>query len=271
LNRRSEGRSRLERRDEREARRVGGGNAPRATRARPTKAGPTKTGLLGGLSTGMLAGIAGAILIAVILIYAVLQVNNTGDSTPGWVKAQLDSSTDIAGTYVAPHPGFDNVWDSDTNPGNTDDRQHVAPGTVFPICTQAQTDAKEFGNAQANTICYNSNPPTSGPHSSTPQGFSNLENPAPKENIVHSMEHGGVYIWYNTDDQDAIKLIKDLVNDNTDRRRFVGSTIYTGMEDETIAITSWTRIDKFPVSDLTKDRLQDFIDDNHKRFNPEGF
>ena len=63
------------------------------------------------------------------------------------------------------------------------------------------------------------------------------------------MEHGGVYIWYNTDDPDAIKLIKDLVNDNTDRRRFVGSTIYTGMESDTIAITSWSRLDKFPVSE----------------------
>jgi hypothetical protein len=226
--------------------------------------------LLGGLSTGMIAGILGAIAIGAILIYAVLQLNNTGDSTPDWVKAQLDSSTDIAGTYVAPHPGFDGVWDSDTN-RNTDDRQHVAPGTVFPICTQAQMDAKEFADPDARTICYNSNPPTSGPHSSTPQGFTNLENPAPKENIIHSMEHGGVYIWYNTSNQDAIKLIKDLVKDNTDRRRFVGSTIYTGMESDTIAITSWTRIDKFPVSELTTDRLQDFIDDNHKRFNPEGF
>jgi hypothetical protein len=85
------------------------------------------------------------------------------------------------------------------------------------------------------------------------------------------MEHGGVYIWYNTSDQAAIDLIKDVVNDNTDRRRFVGSTIYTEMEEETIAITSWTRLDKFPVSELTKERLQHFIDENHKRFNPEGF
>jgi hypothetical protein len=51
----------------------------------------------------------------------------------------------------------------------------------------------------------------------------------------------------------------------------VGSTIYTGMEDETIAITSWTRIDKFPVSELTEERLKNFINENHKRFNPEGF
>jgi hypothetical protein len=138
---------------------------------------------------------------------------------------------------------------------------------VIPSCTQEQIDA---GNV-SDPLCYTSNPPTSGPHSSTPQGFTNLENPAPKENIVHSMEHGGVFVWYNTTDQDAIDLVKRVVQENDDRRRFVGSTIYTGMEDETIAITSWTRLDKFPVSELTEERLQEFIDANHKRFNPEGF
>ena len=120
-------------------------------------------------------------------------------------------------------------------------------------------------------MCYTSNPPTSGPHSSTPAQFTNLENPARKEDVVHSMEHGGVYIWYNTSDQDAINLLKGVVNDNRDRRRFVGSTIYADMEPETIAITSWTRLDKFPVAELDKKRLQDFIDANHKRYNPEGF
>jgi hypothetical protein len=43
------------------------------------------------------------------------------------------------------------------------------------------------------------------------------------------------------------------------------------MEPETVAITSWTRIDKFPVSELTRERLQEFVDDHNKRFNPEGF
>jgi hypothetical protein len=262
------GRSRLERRDEREARRVG--STPRARRERPSRPVQTKKGLLSGLSTGMIAGVIGAIVIAAVVIYAVLQINNTGDGQPGWLKAELDDSTSIPGTYVPPHPGFDGVFDSATNI-NTDDRQHVAPGTVFPICTQEQLDNNQLSDPDKQTICYNSNPPTSGPHSSTPQGFGNLQNPAPKENIVHSMEHGGVFIWYNTDDQAAIDLIKSVVDDNRDRDRFVGSTIYTGMEDDTIAITSWTRIDKFPVSELTKDRLQKFINANHKRFNPEGF
>jgi hypothetical protein len=46
---------------------------------------------------------------------------------------------------------------------------------------------------------------------------------------------------------------------------------YSGMEADTIAITAWTRLDKFAVSDLTEERVQEFIDANHKRFNPEGF
>jgi hypothetical protein len=43
------------------------------------------------------------------------------------------------------------------------------------------------------------------------------------------------------------------------------------MEPNTIAFTAWTRLDKFPVSELTRERLQDFVDAHHKRFNPEGF
>jgi hypothetical protein len=46
---------------------------------------------------------------------------------------------------------------------------------------------------------------------------------------------------------------------------------YSGMEPDTVAVTAWTRLDKFPVGELTEDRIQDFIDAHHKRFNPEGF
>jgi hypothetical protein len=208
----------------------------------------------------ILAGI-GAVGIVALIVYAVIQTTNVDSGPPDWQLAQADDDPTIPGVYYAPHPG------PDGEPLTTDDRLHYAPGTVIPFCTDEQTAS---GNI-SDPLCYTSNPPTSGPHSSTPQGFTNLENPAPKENIVHSMEHGGVYIWYNTTDQAAIDLIKSVVDENTDRRRFVGSTIYNDMEDETIAITSWTRLDKFPVSELTSERLQEFIDANHKRFNPEGF
>ena len=44
---------------------------------------------------------------------------------------------------------------------------------------------------------------------------------------------------------------------------------YPDMEDETIALTTWTRIDKFPVSEYSRDRLEEFEDELNCRFNPE--
>jgi hypothetical protein len=249
--------SRLERRSEREAR-DRANTSPRARRQRRERQsggggkGPPATAI---------AAVAGGLFIVAIIVYAVIQTGNTGEGVPDWREAELNDDPNIPGVYYAPHPGFDN------QPDTGDERRHFNPGQDVPICTEAQIEAGQVGDP----LCYTSNPPTSGPHSTTPQGFTNLENPAPKENIIHSMEHGGVYIWYHTSDQAAIDLVQDVVNENTDRRRFVGSTIYTGMEDEMIAITSWTRLDKFPVSELTRERLQQFIDENHKRFNPEGF
>ena len=60
-----------------------------------------------------------------------------------------------------------------------------------------------------------------------------LDNPAPKENLIHNMEHGGVVIWYNTDNADAIKELASIANDNIDRRRFVVMSKYTGMDPDT--------------------------------------
>jgi len=252
--------SRLQRREERAARLPSG--APRPRRERPPRPSSRAGGLLGGIPVTAVAAAVGAFVLIAGLVYAVTQADNpTETSVEKAQDAQLDDDPNIPGTYIPPHPG------ADGQAGTRDDRSHMPAGTSIPICTQAQLDAKNY----SNPLCYHSNPPTSGPHSETPAQFRNLQNPARKEDVLHSMEHGGVFIWYNTSDQAAIDLIKSVVDDNVDRRRFVGSTVYTEMEPETIAITSWTRLDKFPVSELTKERLQRFINENHKRFNPEGF
>jgi hypothetical protein len=227
--------------------------------------------------TTILIGI-GVIGIAALLVYAVIQAGADPGASPGEKAdaAELDDDPSLPGVYYPPHPGADGILNS---PAQPDDRLHQAPNTIIPICTQEQLDSGAISDPSYGPagVCYTSNPPTSGPHSSTPQGFTNLENPegpessVRKENLVHSMEHGGVIIWYNTTDQAAIDLIKSVVNENTDRRRFVASVNYGSMEAETIAITAWTRLDKFPVSELTEVRLQEFIDAHHKRFNPEGF
>jgi len=224
--------------------------------------------------TTILIGI-GVMGIVALLVYAVIQAGADPGASPGAKAdaAELDDDPNLPGVYYPPHPG------SDGQPDTGDERLHQAPNTVIPLCTEEQIDSGAISDPSYGPagICYTSNPPTSGPHSQTPQGFTNLENPegpdssVRKENIVHSMEHGGVFIWYNTTDEDAINLIKAVVDENTDRRRFVGSVNYGSMEEETIAITSWSRLDKFSVSELTEERLQEFIDAHHKRFNPEDF
>ena len=208
-----------------------------------------------------LAIVAGVVAFVAILGYVVTQSDNVPSGPTEWQKAQLDDSADIPGTYFAPHPG------ADGQVGTGDDRQHFTPGTKIPICTQAQLEAGTF----SNPICYTSNPPTSGPHSSTPMPFKILDNPAPKENLVHNMEHGAVVVWYNTSDQSVLDQLKSVVQDALDGRKLVVMSQYTEMESDTIALTSWTRLDKFSTSAFSKDRVSDFINVNQRRFNPEGF
>jgi hypothetical protein len=95
---------------------------------------------------------------------------------------------------------------------------------------------------------YNSNPPTSGPHTSVAAGPGVHDEPVPKETLVHSMEHGYVVVWYNcnggpeplTADQ-CSQLAQDAsaiaTNANENGKKVV-MTPFAGMENR-IAITSW--------------------------------
>ncbi|MGE0059450.1 MAG: DUF3105 domain-containing protein [Dehalococcoidia bacterium] len=202
-----------------------------------------------------------AVVVLAFLGWSIYNIGKGGDAVAAYLEAQRDDDPDLPGKYIPPHPGADGQVET------SDDRSHFGTGTVVPICT---ADQLASGNV-SNPLCYTSNPPTSGPHADQPMPFKVLENPAPKENLVHNMEHGGIVIWYNTSNQDVINQLKSITQDNVDRRRFVVMTQYTGMEADTIAVTAWTRMDKFPVSEFDKKRIDDFISEHHKRFNPEGF
>lgn len=258
---------RLERRAEREAKNPAA-NTPRARRqrakpqTRKVDVGPSfLPPFMRNLSATSIGIAAIALFTIVALGYVVTQTGQSA-SDPGWVKAQEDADPNLPGKFYAVHPGPDGVA------GTADDREHFRSGSLdVPICTDAQIAAKQV----SKPLCYTSNPPTSGPHADQPMPFKVLDNPAPKENLIHNMEHGGVVIWYNTTDQSVIDKLKGLANDQIDRRRLVVLTAYSGMEANTIAVTSWTRLDKFTVSEFTAKRIEDFINEHHKRFNPEGF
>lgn len=214
------------------------------------------------------------VVIAVALSLLLLACSGSdGDSEPVATQTQpapvpttslapqLDSSTSLPGTYVEPHPGVDGVLDTD------DDVDHFANGTVIPFCTPEQIAAKNYGDP----LCYNSNPPTSGPHAQSPMPFQVLTAPAPKENLVHNMEHGGVVVWYNTTDAAAIATLTQAVNDMLLSGQLVVMSRYVEMEPDTIALTSWTRLDKFATGELSRQRVLEFVVNHQRRFNPEGF
>lgn len=180
-----------------------------------------------------------------------------------WADMQADANPALPGTYVPPHPGADGILLNDSR----DDRQHVGNSTSIPICTEEQIAA----NAISDPLCYPSNPPTSGPHASSSAPFRVYTQPVEKEYLVHSMEHGGVIVWYNTSDQRVIQLLTGLVEASISRGQLVLLTPYPHMEPETVAVTSWTRIDKFPAAQTDAQRVLRFIAAHERRFNPEGF
>ena len=180
---------------------------------------------------------------------------------PPYVVAEQDASPALPGAYFPPHPG------PDQQRGTADDRTHVANGVVIPICTAEQGATPQL----PGTVCYSSNPPTSGPHAQSALNYRVYDTPVPKENLVHNMEHGAVIIWYNSTDLNVINQLAGVTTAAVNQQQFVLMTPYAGMEPDTIALTSWTRLDKFPASQLTGQRVLDFIRAHHKRYNPEGF
>jgi hypothetical protein len=272
---------RLESRSQRQARQVGGGGTPTARRSRVSRT-PVRVDATGSRIpwATILIGL-GAVAVVAIIVFAYLEsTKSSGSSTPDFIKAELDSSTSLPGTYVKPDPGPDGVVCTEASCLTTmDDRTHVT--TPIPICSQdvidadAKADVSQPRPAVGN--CYNSNPPTSGNHNPQPAAFKIYDNPVPKENLVHSMEHGGVVVWYNTENQDVINQVKDVVSSELKRQKEVVMSKYTDMEPDTIALTSWTRLEKIPVSDFTsdpskyKDNIKTFIEKLSKHFNPEGF
>jgi hypothetical protein len=210
----------------------------------------------------MIIGVIGVVAVVGLLVYAVVGANSgASDELPKWRQAELDSSSLLPGVYYAPHPGPDGT------PGTSDDREHFANGIKTPICTADQIAQNQI----SNPVCYTSNPPTSGPHAQSPMPFGVLANPAPKENLIHNMEHGGVVIWYNTTNQQIIDQLKKITEQQMDRRRLVVLSAYSEMETDYVAVTGWTRLDKFPISEFSEKRVNDFVEEHQRRFNPEGF
>lgn len=111
-------------------------------------------------------------------------------------------------------------------------------------------------------IPYNSNPPTSGPHYLQPAEWGVYQNELPDEQLVHNLEHGGIWISYKDIDPDTLSKLEAIGKANR------GSVIVTPRlaNDSKITLASWTRLTKLDSYDET--RILDFIKAN-KNKSPE--
>lgn len=113
---------------------------------------------------------------------------------------------------------------------------------------------------------YNSNPPTSGPHVGGLARWGIHTAPIPRELQVHNLEDGGVLVQYSCP-EGCPGLVEKLEKIVQGYDKFVILAPYPDM-DHRIALTAWTRIDKF--NDFDENRVVRFIEaykgiDHHVR------
>jgi len=110
---------------------------------------------------------------------------------------------------------------------------------------------------------YNSNPPTSGPHYAQPTDWGVYQNELKDENVIHSMEHGGIWISYQPDIDDDTKEKIEVLG-----KKHSGSVVVSprSANDSPIALASWGRLEK--LSSFNEARILEFIKRN-KNKSPE--
>ena len=102
---------------------------------------------------------------------------------------------------------------------------------------------------------YNSDPPTSGPHYTQPAKADFYDEALPDEQPVHDLEHGYVIIWYNcnvlsTTDCDKLKADIHKVMDESGGIKLIAFPWRS--LDIPVIMTSWGRMERFPVFDPNK-------------------
>lgn len=177
------------------------------------------------------------VVVVIIAVAAVTAIGGGDDDGSG--------GADLVTDYPYPIETFDDLG-----------RDHFQPGIVYDD--------------------YNSNPPTTGPHSSAFVQWGVYEDPQPKEVMVHNMEHAGVIVWYNCEGgpeplsgdecaqlrNDLRSLVQPMVADG----RMIVMTPYLLMESR-IAVTGWQHMDAFDEFD--EERITTFIETFECRFDPE--
>jgi hypothetical protein len=208
----------------------------------------------------VVVGIAAIVgLVAFLIIQAGKDPGSNFDEA---AKIEADPAPDLPGTYVNLPEIYQGFYGNDDGPNTaehvTRDVDYVADGNSNPPVGGPHWGASSCGDD-----------PLTAPSFCGPTQWGIYREPWDPESLVHNMEHGGLVLWYNTENQQVIDELEDIVKGYLDDDVLMVMTPYPDMEADTIAVTAWARIDKFPVSEYTEDRVREFIDVMKCRFNPE--
>lgn len=118
-------------------------------------------------------------------------------------------------------------------------REHITIGAVHPS--------------------YNSNPPTSGWHYGLEAEWGVYQEELPDEQLIHNLEHGGIWIAYKDVDAQTKAKLESLAAE------YPASVILTPRlaNDAAIAVASWGRLMK--LENFEEQLIRDFISQNKNR------
>lgn len=113
---------------------------------------------------------------------------------------------------------------------------------------------------------YNSNPPTSGDHYDVPAEWGVYKEPLEDEQLIHNLEHGGVWIAYKPD------ISKDIITKLEGMVKKYGKKVIVAprpVNDSDVAVAVWGRLDKFSVAEYSDERVENFIESLRNKTAPE--
>ena len=141
-----------------------------------------------------------------------------------------------------------------------------APGDNLKVEATANAAGCSASNPQSEgqietggAVDYQSDPPHSGNHSPQPaQDAAYRSEPPPDENLVHTLFHGRVVVWFSPDLDDAqLGALKALYDESPEHVLLVPRDTM----DSEVAATAWTHLLTCPtLEDATFDAIRAFRD-----------
>lgn len=143
---------------------------------------------------------------------------------------------------------------STPSPESSESSESLGPDYSLEIPLEGATHVLE-----GTSVTYQSNPPTSGSHWANPLRDGVYDQEKPDEAVVHSLEHGRVWISYQPSlPQSAVDQLESIAS----KQARVILTPRTSNETA-IALAVWQRLDTFQLLEdgqVDEQRILDFIE-----------